>query len=398
MVNVECRKDSYLILELFFVGPKHVVTMNKKYLHILSALFKCTCGIAAFFMVGFWIIKFHKNEDVSSIEYVSYDTPRDMIYPELSLCIQMPFTSQSILSDSNVSVSVKQYNSYLKGGAETLDEYKRIRYHNVTLDILEYVRLIGIYFRNEPTTENLSCTSVKNCSFVNFENNFNGFAKGYSMRCFGFKVQPTILENVEDLYVAFQPSLNDQIYKIQENIFGQIFLALNYPGQILRATGPWKPVWNAPKNSLGVLSITVSAVEILRRRNKYNDPCLEGGALFDHMVLKEHHDTVGCSPPYQTSDKPLCATRKQLNDSKYEITEMKSRYHKTIKRPCEELANIVFAADERQYSVEAFNDTLKFYYTYPEKIKVVQQIKSVDLHSLIGNIGGYIGLFLGNNH
>ena len=83
--------------------------MNIKYYDISSTFFKSTCGIAAFFMVGFWIIRFNKNEDVSSIEYVSYDASNDMIYPELSFCTQMPFTYQLVLSNSNGSVSADQY-------------------------------------------------------------------------------------------------------------------------------------------------------------------------------------------------------------------------------------------------------------------------------------------------
>ena len=32
---------------------------------------------------------------------------------------------------------------------------------------------------------------------------------------------------------------------------------------------------------------------------------------------------------------------------------------------------------------------------YPEYVKVIEQSKDVDIHALIGNIGGYVGLFLG---
>ena len=36
---------------------------------------------------------------------------------------------------------------------------------------------------------------------------------------------------------------------------------------------------------------------------------------------------------------------------------------------------------------------------YPDQLKIITQSKSVDIHSFIGNIGGYIGLFLGkHNH
>ena len=34
---------------------------------------------------------------------------------------------------------------------------------------------------------------------------------------------------------------------------------------------------------------------------------------------------------------------------------------------------------------------------YPEEVKIITQSKDVDVHSLIGNIGGYLGLFLGTS-
>ena len=32
---------------------------------------------------------------------------------------------------------------------------------------------------------------------------------------------------------------------------------------------------------------------------------------------------------------------------------------------------------------------------YPKDMKVVMQQQAIDIHALVGNIGGYIGLFLG---
>ena len=380
----------------FGIDPKYDNNMSIRCLDILNTVFKCVCWIAAFFMVGFWILKFHKNDDVSSIEYILYDDPKSIVYPELTLCIYMPFTYQIVLSNSNGTVSADQYNQYLQGAVNVRDEYRRIRFNNVTLDILEYVQNIIIYFRNQPITKNLSCTSVENCPYVKFKNNFNGLIKGSTMRCFGVEVDSSKRASVESLAVTFKPSLNNEIRKVRKNNLGQVYLGLNYPGQVLRNTGPWKPIWNAPNSSHAVLSTTVSAMEVLRRRNKNNDPCLENWKLFDEMVLTEHHDTVGCSPPYQESDKPLCNTRKQIEASRYELVEMRNKYQKTVKKPCEELASIVFTADQVHYSDGVYSDYLKFYFRFPEKIKVIHQMKSVDLHALIGNIGGYIGLFIGN--
>ena len=33
--------------------------------------------------------------------------------------------------------------------------------------------------------------------------------------------------------------------------------------------------------------------------------------------------------------------------------------------------------------------------SYPKEFRIVTQSKEVDIHTLIGNIGGYLGLFMG---
>ena len=41
------------------------------------------------------------------------------------------------------------------------------------------------------------------------------------------------------------------------------------------------------------------------------------------------------------------------------------------------------------------NEVWRFTILYPEYLRIITQSKEVDIHSLIGNIGGYLGLFLG---
>ena len=42
------------------------------------------------------------------------------------------------------------------------------------------------------------------------------------------------------------------------------------------------------------------------------------------------------------------------------------------------------------------NSTLAIQIVFPDRMRVISQSKEVDVHTLIGNIGGYLGLFLGN--
>ena len=41
------------------------------------------------------------------------------------------------------------------------------------------------------------------------------------------------------------------------------------------------------------------------------------------------------------------------------------------------------------------NEIWRFSISYPEHLRIIIQSKEVDIHSLIGNIGGYLGLFTG---
>ena len=54
----------------------------------LLGTFKILCVCTTIFMVGYWLYKFEKNEDLTSIEYQSLDKIKDMTYPEITICFQ----------------------------------------------------------------------------------------------------------------------------------------------------------------------------------------------------------------------------------------------------------------------------------------------------------------------
>ena len=115
-------------------------------------------------MVGFWIFKFHQNEDVSSIEYISYESHSDITYPEFSLCIDMPFMYENLAWGLGSNVSVNEYHRYLEGQSDFREIYRHINYTNVTLNLFEYVQKAIVNMRNE--TYNIQ--SLKNRSHLLF--------------------------------------------------------------------------------------------------------------------------------------------------------------------------------------------------------------------------------------
>ena len=62
----------------------------------------------------------------------------------------------------------------------------------------------------------------------------------------------------------------------------------------------------------------------------------------------------------------------------------------TFSLPCEEMSLVSF----RNLMVDGF-DFNWLQIAYPAKVKIITQQEAIDIHALIGNIGGYIGLILG---
>ena len=140
-------------------------------------------------------------------------------------------------------------------------------------------------------------------------------------------------------------------------------------------------------------------MEVHNRRNKHNDPCLVDWMNFDDIVLKRHLEKVGCRAPYQNSDKPLCHTKESMAESVYEITKVKSKY---CPAPCQEMSNIRYELEivellNEKLNISELNTTLGLSLSiyYPKRVKLITQSQSINVQALIGNIGGYLGLFLG---
>ena len=50
-----------------------------------------------------------------------------------------------------------------------------------------------------------------------------------------------------------------------------------------------------------------------------------------------------------------------------------------------------------EHKLDDWENDWQVFIGYPEEIKYITKSKAVDIHSLIGNCGGYLGLFLGTS-
>ena len=85
----------------------------------------------------------------------------------------------------------------------------------------------------------------------------------------------------------------------------------------------------------------------------------------------------------------------------YNISKVKIVHQNlwTVKmdEPCYEMPYIDYKHSHAD-SANAGTDGHVLFFSYPQKAKFVTNFRDVDVHSLLGNVGGYIGLFLGKYH
>ena len=346
--------------------------------------FKASCLLAASIMIGYWVYKFHKNDDIASIEYKSIMDLDDVVLPELSLCLREPFLTEPL---NKIGVTKLEYHEYLMGIRNSTKNYQNIDHNNVTLNIFEYFVRAGIRYNHKNKQVIGDCYDTRNCSYFNFKNNYNGIMKGTFFKCFGVEINKLFSKHIDFFLLLFNKNLS---YVIGEA--GASVLSFNLPNQLIRNFHGMQPFRWSNDTELGIDLLEVSSIEILERRNKKEEPCTDDWMSYDKTIEQRHLESVGCRAPYQAiqSEIPVCDTKEKMNESLMNIQELAQKYDP----PCKEMPNIVYNYGIAKHEAE-LGDNIALYVSYPDKWKIIRQSQVVDVHALIGNIGGYIGLFLG---
>ena len=361
--------------------------------NLLIKVFKFSCILSTIIMVGFWIYKYQLNEDSTTIEYKLVNEINDIVHPEFSIGILEPFLNDELQKKLNVSSDDTlddQYKEFLRGNETYFEKFKDVEYEKVTPNLFKYLEKIDFFWKTGSSHTQLSCTDMQNCSLVKLRNNYNGFIEWHFMKAYGLQINPTNAKDVTQIEFSFNSDLENVISQVEG-----VFVTFNYPNQYLRSLEGSTLIWNHSGNESNQDIFEVTSFEILRRRNKKMEPCLSQWKLYDELILESHMKKMMCRAPYQ---KP-CNNLKPCNtafDIKRSIYNGFFDRGKAFDRPCQEMPTITYK-HLFHYKPIPENQTKKFrfFLQYPRRGKVITQSKAIDGQTLIGNIGGYIGLLLG---
>ena len=360
---------------------------------LFVGIFKFLCIFGTVFMISYWIYKYHMNKDLSYIEYTPIEAIKDVVYPEPSICFAVPFIRNDRLNITNHQL--KHYQKYLQGheiSDDYYELYKNITYDQVTPNLNDYFRYLNIYWKNSSIRDD-SCQSLENCQYLKFNNHFNGFHGTVFFKCYGVQIKSQYVKDVDTFFLSLTREFESVLKQVTD-----VYVGFYQPNQYLRPRGLFdRSVWSGSDYDSALEKFTITSVEILQRRNKRNKRCLENWKEYDDWVLKLFLSSVGCRPPYieQHKEFPSCNTSKEVNRAYYDGWSYAKNNKDHLLEPCQEMPFINYKHDVK---LEGSGNGSKSYLlsvSYPPLAKMISQSQAVDAHSLIGNIGGYIGLFLG---
>ena len=370
----------------------------------LQTIYKCALIVLTIGMTLYCVQKYRLDHNVSLVDFKWFQNSKLDIYPSLSICLLDPI-SETKVDNQYGRVKKTMYKSYLSGYVldEYLDQkYLEIDYANVAISVQDYLLDIliqlgngtkmiyktgkpftWVYNKNEPS---------RKIDWIPERHTINVHPL---KMCFVFDVPYIAKEPVD--YVRI--SMNRSVF--QSGSSRGFTTHLSYPNQLLRSAATSKIDWKWPtdkKNLKEIIAFDVNLdqIETINYRNLLSSPCHSDWLNDDENILRDMAWDIGCVPPYfrHDVDGPACTGQKQLIRWRDNLT----RFHHTpsIKKmiPCRVIRSQRFTS---KISTEAGNKKNVFYVVvrYPEYYMEIKHVRQYNFESLIGNAGGYLGLFLG---
>ena len=338
------------------------------------------CFSAASGMTIFWCYKFWMDEDLCVVDYKRFESTEEVNYPMLTLCLQNPFI-ESKLKKYNESFSISNYIKFLKSH-EYFPGIENVSLNDVTLNLDDFYIRHGLQFRNGTYGEFYKKPKL----------NLVGIDTDEFWKCYGVKFEE------RDMKCGFSLFKSNEIANMSVRNYVAL---LHLPNQLLVADDFVKWVW--PKRyeqKQFSMIFMVNQIEILRRRSKRTKPCVPNSVSYDDRIIKEYIIKNGCRAPYQNTPKdvPLCASKDGIVRDSLDFSTIREDVS-----PCTTASNIVYTYNEENHDDDGIaddqeNDPDKFSIglCFPSKFKEIKQQRAVDMQTVIGNAGGYVGLFLGN--
>ena len=369
----------------------------------LKYIYQFFCIAATLALAVYGISVFLQDKDVSVLEYKIYNSKPQYLYPSFSLYFRKPFI-ESKLQKYGKDINSTTYSAFLRG--EHMDERMlNISYDEVTIDINEFVVGYGILYANA-SYEYLNGTHE--IERKGWKKPHVGY-RSYDSKSFTVDIPFQNGTNIVEFSFGIRkeafPGVNRPqtfVYDKDGKMVDGFEVMFHYPGQSIysyaKATGKW--TWpKLDENKINgtkdiIMDFTIRNIDVMKLRNKGSRKCYENLNAHDSIILNQTISHIGCVPPYLAikSSWPVCKTKIKLAEFRNPTAEDTINLYDP---PCRSISKIQFDFEDIEYPLESTGLYMIRLNMVDRTFKQIEQIAAFNFESLVGNVGGYLGLFLG---
>ena len=398
----------------------------------LKRTFYLICGLVAAGMSTYWFNEYSLDKDTSAINYKQAKEVQIESRPVLSLCFNLINTikidgyrfegnlyldfmkgrfSDPVSYRSWLNFVVKnlrnQYSAWdndLRNAPFNRTKWTSINYSSVTPHLADFIQEYELTWINGSVTNHnhfmfhlLRYPRVSYSGIILHDADF--------IKCFQIQLGHDEITNVK-LTVQreiFPPPNGHNGYMLQVQIRPQtrgLFVLMHRPNQILLSRNTLIHKW--PKFDYNSLSFdtwfTIENIEVVKRRHKKTKPCSKDENDYDKRAVEEHVQSIGCRTPFQEVDVdvPICTSVEDMRKAHFPIS-LENFDNQPYPRPCNSIDNIKFSYEDHELRNNKAG-VVRFWPLKPSNyFKEIEQARAIPFLDLVGNVGGFIGIFIGHS-
>ena len=178
----------------------------------IQSSFKILCVFATGSMIIYWILRFLRNEDVSSIEIKSIDeTIQDFTQLEITICLANPFY-ENRLNKLDASMSRKDYMKYLRGAENDTSSYSKLDFEDITIHIPDQLESFLVHWRLGSSEELSDCRDINTCPYATIKDSIHGFLRRDTfVKCSKIELNDEYAKNIDKITLKFKSTLTNLI-------------------------------------------------------------------------------------------------------------------------------------------------------------------------------------------
>ena len=357
-------------------------------------IFRLFCLVTAISMCIYCTYEFSRNKDLTEVSFEIFNEDEMSVYPQISFCYWDQFLDHE-LKKINKEFNSSSYSDFLKG------ELWDARMANVDIQKI-----------TPQLEDHVLDTCIQSSFYGKCENkgDISTHVHLFGMKCLSFHYRSPKRIFAASMWLNSSMILNNFEYTS--------LIVLSYPGQVFRGASTFLGkvfAWPNKKDSSNTyeMAFGVKDVEVIRRRNKGETKCVDWDK-YDSLLEQQVLTYVGCRPFYLLSMEShrQCNTQQEMARIYKEFLENMVSSQDLMKflPPCSEIQRMRAIYTETKINIEEeeklypgmdrknkegrgwFRITVNF---DKNEFKEIKQVRAYSAQSLIGNAGGYVGLFVG---